>query len=295
MKNIENFQELIDIAKDKKQITIIFQELESSMLEKSIPELRGVMSSHLDNMKSAIKQGLDTCKMSASGMSGTDSNKILQRYLNSENTPCNKLFGKILSYSIATMEENQRMGKVVACPTAGSCGIVPSVITAYAEEMNISLEKQIDAMFTAGGIGKIIAQRMPLAGAVAGCQAECGVASAMAAAAIITMLDGNNSQIINAAALALKNIMGLACDPIAGLVEVPCIKRNAFLGIHAVSAAELSLAGIESFVPIDEIVDAMIQIGNLMSPLIKESSEGGLAVTKTALKLNKKLEEIWNY
>ncbi len=295
MKNIENFQELIDSARSNKKITLVFQELECSMLEKEITELRKIMSKHLNTMKAAIKQGLETCQLSESGMSGTDSSKIFQRYQQSEKLPCNMLFGKIISYALATMEENQRMGKVVACPTAGSCGIVPAVITAYAEEMGISVEKQIDAMFTAGGIGKIVAQRMPLAGAVAGCQAECGVAGAMAAAAIVDMLDGNNSQIINAAALALKNIMGLACDPIAGLVEVPCIKRNSFLGIHAVAASEMALAGIESFVPIDEIIDAMIQIGNLMSPVIKESSEGGLAVTKTALELNKKLENLWDY
>lgn len=294
MKNIENFQELIDLSRNKK-ISQIFQELESSQLEKEIPELRKLMSGHLENMKSAIKQGLQTCEISASGMSGTDSCKIVKRYQDNKNLPCNRLFGKIISYAIATMEENQRMKKVVACPTAGSCGIVPSAIVTYTEEMNIGIEKQLDAMFTAGGIGKIVAQRMPLAGAVAGCQAECGVASAMAAAALTEMLEGSNEQIINAAALALKNIMGLACDPIAGLVEVPCIKRNGFLAVYAVTASEMALAGVESFVPIDEIIDAMIQVGSLMSPLIKESSEGGLAVTKTALDINKKLKDLWVY
>ena len=295
MKNIENFQELIDLTQNKKPISLAFQELESFMLEKDIPELRKIMSGHLENMKAAIKHGLKSPHLSESGMSGLDSHKIFKRYQHNENLPCNKLFGKIISYAIATMEENQRMGKVVACPTAGSCGVVPAIITAYSEELNIDPEKQIDAMFTAGGIGKIIAQRMPLAGAVAGCQAEGGGASAMAAAAIINMMGGNNNQIINSAALALKNIMGLACDPIAGLVEVPCIKRNAFLSIHAVTASEMALAGVESFVPIDEVVDAMIQVGNLMSPLIKETSEGGLAVTKTALELNKKLANLWEY
>lgn len=295
MKNIENFEELLELTRNKKKISAVFQELESAMLEKEIPELRKTMSKHLATMKAAIKQGLKSPHLSESGMSGLDSHKVLLRYKKTSTLPCNKLFGKIISYAIATMEENQRMGKVVACPTAGSCGVVPSVMTAYAEELDIDIEKQIDAMFTAGGIGKIIAQRMPLAGAVGGCQAEGGVASAMAAAAVVDMLDGNNNQIINAAALALKNIMGLACDPIAGLVEVPCIKRNAFLGIHAVTASEMALAGVESFVPINEVVTAMIQVGSLMSPLIKETSEGGLAVTKTALELNKKLSDLWIY
>jgi len=294
MKNFDNFQEIIDTARNN-GLSPVFQELEAFMTEKDVSEIRNTMNIHLENMKQAIKRGLETCRLSESGMSGTDSHKIFTRYKESQNLPCNQLFGKILSYALATLEENQRMGKIVACPTAGSCGIVPAVIIAYAEEMGISEEKQIDALFTAGGIGKIIAQKMPLAGAVAGCQAECGVASAMAAGAIVDMLNGNNNQIINAAALALKNMMGLACDPIAGLVEVPCVKRNAFLGIHAVSASELALAGVESFVPIDEIVDAMLQIGNLMSPLLKESSEGGLAVTPKALELNKKLSKLWDY
>lgn len=295
MKNIDNFQELIDLTQNKKKISLVFQELESSMLEKEIPELRKIMLGHLENMKEAIKRGLENPHLSESEMSGLDSGKISERYKNNQSLPCNELFGKIIRYAIATMEENQRMGRVVACPTAGSCGVVPAVITAYSEEFNIDVEKQLDAMFTSGGIGKIVAQRMPLAGAVAGCQAEGGVASAMAAAAIVDMLGGTNTQILNAVALALKNIMGLACDPIAGLVEVPCIKRNAFLGIHAVTASEMALAGVESYVPLDEVIDAMVQVGNLMSPLIKETSEGGLAVTKTALNLNKKLKDLWTY
>ncbi len=295
MKNIENFQELIDIAQEKNPISLVFQEMEAEMLEKDISELRRTMLSHIKNMKAAIKQGLSSPQLSESGMSGLDSVKVFKRYEENNNLPCNKLFGKIISYALATMEENQRMGRVVACPTAGSCGIVPAVLTAYAEELNIDIEKRIDAMFTAGGIGKLVAQRMPLAGAVAGCQAEGGVASAMAAAIITEILGGSSQQILNAVALALKNIMGLACDPIAGLVEVPCIKRNAFLAIHAVTASELALAGVESFVPLDEVVDAMVQVGNLMSPLIKETSEGGLAATKTALNLNKKLANLWDY
>jgi L-serine dehydratase len=295
MKNIDNFQELIDLAQNKRRFSEVFQELESSMLEKEICDLRKTMLDHLENMKAAIKRGLENPQLSESEMSGMDSYKLSQRFSSAENLAGNQLFCKIMRYAIATMEENQRMGRVVACPTAGSCGVVPAVLTAYSEEFDIDVEKQVDAMFTAGGIGKIIAQRMPLAGAVAGCQAEGGVASAMAAAAVTEMLGGTNSMVINSAALALKNIMGLACDPIAGLVEVPCIKRNAFLGIHAVTASEMALAGVESFVPIDEIVGAMIQVGNLMSPLIKETGEGGLASTKTALNLNKRLKDLWIY
>ncbi len=181
------------------------------------------------------------------------------------------------------------MGRIVACPTAGSCGIVPAVLVAVAEEHNIPESKQIDGLLTAGVVGLIVSAKVRLAGAVAGCQAECGVASAMAAAALTEMLGGNSDEIVQSVSLALKNILGLTCDPVCGLVEVPCIKRNAFLAVHAVTAAELALCGVESKIPADEVVDTLSITGQLMSPLLKETSQGGLAKTKTALELEKVL------
>ena len=181
------------------------------------------------------------------------------------------------------------MGRIVACPTAGSCGIVPAVIVAVAEEEKIPEAQQVNGLLTAGIIGLLVSNKVQLAGAVAGCQAECGVASAMAAGALVQMLGGNVQECIQAAALALKNILGLTCDPVCGLVEVPCIKRNAFLAVHAVTAAELALCGVESKIPMDEIVDTLKITGQLMSPLLKETSLGGLAKTKTAQELEKKL------
>jgi len=293
MSNIENFQELQELSRDNKRFYDIFIELESAKLEKSRNQLNDLMIAHLNDMRASIKQGLKNPQLSVSGMSGTDSYKVAERYNNGKNLPMNKLFGKILSYALAVIEENQRMGKIIACPTAGSCGIVPAVVVAYAEEFNIPEEKQINSLFTAGGIGKLIAQQVPLAGAVAGCQAECGVGSAMAAAAIVELMDETNDMVINAAALALKNTLGLVCDPVAGLVEVPCVKRNAFYAIHAVSASELALAGVETVIPIDEIIVAMKQIGYLMSPDLKESSEGGLATTDTGKNIAQKLEQLW--
>ena len=196
---------------------------------------------------------------------------------------------KMMTYALATSEQNLRMGTIVACPTAGSCGIVPAVLVAYAEDNNIKEGEQINALITAGEVGRLVSNKMALAGAVGGCQAECGVASAMAAAALTQMRGGNVSQIINSVALALKNILGLTCDPVCGLVEIPCVKRNPFLAIHAVTASDLAMADITSVIPIDEIVDAMEQTGQLMSPLLKESSQGGLAKTKTAVMLEKKI------
>ena len=154
-------------------------------------------------------------------------------------------------------------------------------------------EDEINALITAGTIGYIISSKIAMAGAVAGCQAECGVASAMSAAAAVQLLGGTNEQIVNGATLALKNILGLTCDPVGGLVEIPCVKRNAFLAIHAITAAELVLANVESKIPPDEVIDAMVQTGQLMSPLLKETSTGGLATTKKGKEINKNLEKLY--
>ena len=240
----------------------------------------------LDAMKEAIKTGLKSTEKSPSGMSGDDCNRL-------QNSNCTPILGdtarKIMIYALATSEQNLRMGTIVACPTAGSCGIVPSVLIAFAEDNKIPEGDQINALITAGEVGRLVSNKMALAGAVGGCQAECGVAAAMAAAALTQMRGGSVKQVINAVALALKNILGLTCDPVCGLVEIPCVKRNPFLAIHAVTASELAMAGIISKIPIDEVVDAMEQTGKLMSPLLKESSQGGLAKTKTAVALEKNI------
>ena len=237
-------------------------------------------------MKDAVKCGLASNEPSFSGMCGNDCDKV-QRVFYDKPPMFGPVFANIVKYALATSEENIRMGRIVACPTAGSCGIVPSVIISYAQDNNISQDEQINALITAGAIGKIVALKLPLAGAVGGCQAECGVASAMASGALTQMRGGNVSQIINSVGLALKNILGLTCDPVCGLVEIPCIKRNAFLAIHAVTASELAMADIVSMIPTDEIVDAMAQTAQLMSPLLKESAKGGLAKTKTAIELER--------
>lgn len=242
----------------------------------------------LDAMKQAIRIGLNSTEPSPSGMSGDDCNKLQKKYKNSVSV-LGAAAQKIMTYALATSEQNLRMGTIVACPTAGSCGIVPAVLIAYAEDNNISECEQINALITAGEVGRLVSNKMALAGAVGGCQAECGVAAAMASAALTQMRGGSVKQIINAVALALKNILGLTCDPVCGLVEIPCVKRNPFLAIHAVTASELAMADIISKIPIDEVVDAMEQTGKLMSPLLKESSQGGLAKTKTAIALEKNI------
>ncbi len=284
---ILSFEELKNRC-GSKSVYEVAQEEESSLSEIEVDVVRLKVLEDLTAMKAAIKNGLKSTEKGISGWCGDDCAKLRKRYRDTE-TLFGKVFEKITAYALATAEENLRMGRIVACPTAGSCGIVPSVIIAVAEERKIPESKQIDALLTAGMIGLIVSNKVQLAGAVAGCQAECGVASAMAAGALVEMLGGNTEEILQAAALAMKNILGLTCDPVCGLVEVPCIKRNAFLGVHAVTAAELALCGVESKIPIDEVTDVLKRTGELMSPVLKETSTGGLAKTKTALELEKVL------
>ena len=286
---ILSFSELIQkCTNENKTIYEIAQNEEAILSGDAVDVIRLRVLEDLIAMKEAVKNGLNSREKAISGWCGDDCAKLIEKF-SGKPALFGKIFEKITTYALATAEENLRMGRIVACPTAGSCGIVPSVIIAVAEEKKITESEQINGLLTAGIIGLIVSNKVQLAGAVAGCQAECGVASAMAAGGLVQMLGGDNREIINASALALKNILGLTCDPVCGLVEVPCIKRNAFLAIHAVTAAELALCGVESKIPIDEIVDTLKITGQLMSPLLKETSLGGLAKTKTALELEKKL------
>jgi len=286
---ILSFEDLLKHSKaNNLAIYEIAQQEEAVLSETDIEVVRLKTLENLIAMKEAIKNGMKSTEKSVSNWCGDDAVKMIDRY-KKRGALLGKIFEKITTYAIATVEENLRMGRIVACPTAGSCGIVPSVIIAIAEEEKISETKQIDALLTAGMIGLIVSYKVRLAGAVAGCQAECGVAAAMAAAGLTEMLGGTTEEILQATALALKNILGLTCDPVCGLVEVPCIKRNAFLGLHAVTASELALCGVESKIPVDEVVDTLKITGQLMSPLLKETSQGGLAKTKTAIELEKVL------
>lgn len=258
---------------------------EATEQECNISKIREQANEIINVMRMAVNNGLNSDELSASKMTGNDCQK-LQKHYETTNSIVNDFQKKVLLYSLATAEENARMGKIAACPTAGACGIVPAIILASTNDK----EKQIDALITSGQIGKIISNKVALAGAVMGCQGECGSAAAMASAALVYLNNGTNEQIINAVALTLKNILGLVCDPIAGLVEVPCVKRNPFMSMVAITGAELSLSGIKSVVPTDEVVDAMCQIGTFMSPQLKESSEAGLATTKTGISIAKKMQ-----
>lgn len=286
---INTFEQLFDICiSNNKKIYEVAQENMAQDADISEENVRTFAMKSLFAMKDAIQTGMSSKELSMSGMCGQDCHRV-QNYYKSQRPMFGPLFEKVVEYALATSEENIRMGKIVACPTAGSCGILPAALIAVSEEFNHSEREQLNALITAGEIGRIISSKVSLAGAVAGCQAECGAASAMAAAAICQLRGGSVSQVLNASALAMKNLLGLTCDPVAGLVEVPCVKRNPFLAVHAITAAELALSGVESKIPLDEVIDAMEQTGALMSPTLKESSQAGLATTKTGLKIKKQV------
>ena len=194
-------------------------------------------------------------------------------------------------YALAVMGENSRMGVIVAAPTAGAGGVVPGMLLALEEERNIDPEKTVRALVVAGGIGSIIALSASISGAAGGCQNEIGVASSMGAAGVSYMMGGTTRQSIQAAAIALKNTLGLVCDPVGGLVEVPCVKRNALFAVHGLTAAQLALAGVESVIPMDEIVEAMVRIGRALPRGLRETAEGGLATTVTGSAISQRLKD----
>ena len=181
------------------------------------------------------------------------------------------------------------MKKIVAAPTAGACGVLPAVLLPLYRK-GVSQEKMIEALYVAAGIGQVIAARAFISGAAGGCQAEIGSASSMAAGALVYLRGGSNAQILHAVAMAMKMLLGLVCDPVAGLVEVPCIKRNVGGAVNAIAAADMALAGIDSVIPADEVIDAMKEVGMNMLPAYRETARGGLATTKTGKKINAELK-----
>jgi L-serine dehydratase len=265
-------------------ISDLIIEQQALELDCAVPDLNEKMAENLKVMKEAIDNGVNSENRSISGLSGGDASKL------AKSLEKGVIFGgesltKILIKALAVSEVNACMGRIVSAPTAGSCGIIPAVLLTAMEEKNLSEEAIIKGLFTAAGIGMIIARRASISGAEAGCQAECGSASAMAAGALVEVLGGTPYMVANASAIALKNTLGLACDPVAGLVEIPCIKRNALSAANALASAVMALAGIETVIPVDEVIDAMKSVGDQMPVSLKETAKGGLAATPTGQRL----------
>lgn len=215
---------------------------------------------------------------SSSGLIGGDGHKM-EEYITTHDCLCGDFMGQVIAGALQMGESNACMKRIVAAPTAGACGVMPAILVPYFKRISGDLDPIIKAMYVAAGIGQVIAHRASISGAQGGCQAEIGSASAMAAGAVVYLEGGTDEQIIQSAAIALKNLLGLVCDPVAGLVEVPCVKRNVIGAVNAVSSAEMALAGILSRIPPDQVIDAMKEIGDKMDISLRETSLGGLAAT----------------
>ena len=242
----------------------------------TVEEVREVMLHHLHCMQEAVKDGLDATLRSVSGLSGGQAAVFLRR-LQAGKSLCGNLLGKAEVYALATAECNACMGKIVAAPTAGACGILPGAVLAMMEERNISERKAVDALFVAAAVGQTIATRASISGAEGGCQAECGSAAAMAAAALCFLDGGTAKQCVDAAAFALMNLLGLVCDPVGGLVEVPCVYRNVGASGVAFTAADMALSGIRCPIDPDEVVAVMKEVGDCLPSSLRETGEGGCA------------------
>ena len=226
--------------------------------------------------------------MSRSGLVGKEGG-MMEAYREKGDTLCGDYMAKVMANALKMGCNNACMKRIVAAPTAGACGVLPAVLVTYYREYQVPEEKMIEAMYVAAGIGQIIANRAYLAGASGGCQAEIGSGSGMAAAAICHVKGGSTEQIGAACAMALKNLMGLVCDPVGGLVEVPCVKRNVGGAVNAMASAEMALAGIISQIPVDQVIDAMKEVGDRMDVSLKETGVGGVAGSLKAQEVVKRI------
>ncbi len=240
-------------------------------------ELFEQMRGRIREMRDSVRRGLESNAPSRTGMVGWNA-KQLWEATDPLQSPLTK---RVQAYAMAVNEENARMGRIVAAPTAGSAGTLPGALFGVADHLGIDDDLLVAPVILAAGVGQIIGKSMFIAGSTGGCQAEIGSSAAMAAAAVCELLGGNARQAIHAGTQALMNTIGLVCDPVGGYVEVPCVSRNAFYSVHAVSAAQLALAGVESFIPPDEVVQAMASVGRLLPPELRETGEGGVADTPT--------------
>ncbi len=285
---IESFTHLETLAADR-DLAEVF--LETDEQEHAVPA--GQILEALRKRRAVMRDCIDRGKNGGLSMGKLVGNeaRLLNDAFQSGQTFLDPLTVKAELYALAVMGENSRMGVIVAAPTAGAGGVVPGMLLALEEERHVDPEKTVRALVVAGGIGSIIALSASISGAAGGCQNEVGVASAMGAAGVAYMMGGNTRQSIHAAAMALKNTLGLVCDPVGGLVEVPCVKRNALFAVHGLTAAQLALAGVESVIPMDEIVEAMVRIGRALPRGLRETAEGGLATTTTGAQIGARLKE----
>ena len=285
-----SIQELVTLASNQnKSISEVMIEQEMEMTQQSREFIWAKMEKNLQTMKQAVERSVQGQGVfSPTGLTGGDAVKMKKYREKGKTLSGDKILAGV-QYALGTNEVNAAMGLVCATPTAGSAGCLPAVLTSAIEKLDLTHEQQLDFLFAAGAFGLVIANNASISGAEGGCQAEVGSASAMSAAALTLAAGGTPYQASQAIAFVIKNMLGLICDPVAGLVEVPCVKRNAMGASFAFIAADMALAGIESKIPVDEVIDAMYQVGSSLPTAFRETAEGGLAATPTGRRLQKEI------
>ncbi|HWT75396.1 MAG TPA: L-serine ammonia-lyase, iron-sulfur-dependent, subunit alpha [Mobilitalea sp.] len=282
-----SFRSIDEILKQCEEMQMEFWEvvLKDDMDERMVAaeESKSKMKQLYLAMRSA-DIAYDKYLMSASNLVGGNGERM-NRAIVEKKVISGPFISEVIAKALKMGESNACMKKIVAAPTAGSCGVIPAVLLTYEEQNNVEMEKMVEAMYVASGIGEVIAARAFLAGAAGGCQSEVGSASAMVAGALAYLNGGDAESITHAAAMALKNLLGLVCDTVGGLVEVPCIKRNVVGAVNAIACADMAVAGIRSKIPPDEVIDAMRDIGESLPRSLRETGEGGLAATQTGLEI----------
>lgn len=281
-------REIVDTAKkEQKQFWEVILEEDCRERNVDAEESFAKMSGIFEAMREADRT-YNPALRSVSKMAGGDGAK-LECYRSKENPLVGDFLMEVMEKAVKMGESNACMKRIAAMPTAGSCGVIPAVLLTYQEQKNVSDDRIIEALYVAGGIGGVIAENACISGAEGGCQAEIGSASAMAAGAVMYLEGGNDEEIIHACALALKNMLGLTCDPVAGLVEVPCIKRNVSGAVNAVVSSQMAAAGIRSVIEPDEVIDSMRRIGKLIPSCLRETGKEGLAATQTARRISERI------
>ena len=287
---LDSMQQIIDRAEEAGKL---FWEV---VLEEDMQHRQVTRSQSMAKMLSVWKAMEDAShnytgqRRSVSGLVGGDGLKMRQYNRKGKNL-AGGYVGEVIAEALSMAESNACMCRIVAAPTAGACGVLPAVLIPLCQREELSQQQILEALYVASGIGAVVAHRASISGAAGGCQAEIGTASAMAAGALVALRGGDARQIGHAVAMTLKNLMGLVCDPVAGLVEVPCVKRNVIGAMNAVSAADMALAGIESRIPVDEVIDAMGDVGRRMPVEMRETALGGLAATPTGAEVKRRMAE----
>lgn len=286
-----SLEELAALCKEQsKTIAQIMIEDQVKETGQSEAEVFRQMKDYYLIMKDAVNKGLTTDTSSVSGLTGGDGKRV-NDFVDGSQPSSGEFAGRAMAYALSVSEVNASMGRIVATPTAGSCGIIPGVFVSSQERFGWDDDHMTNGLFAAGAIGYVIANNSFISGAEGGCQAEVGSAIGMAAGALVELRGGSVAQAVHSVGLALKNTLGLICDPVGGLVEIPCIVRNGFGAVNALAAADMALAGVRSVIPSDEVIEVMLEVGTKMPSKHRETAKGGLATTKTGKRILEELRQ----